>query len=184
MKILILATIAALSLASSGAAAAGGNVITVHTVTAQTRDGGAWAAGQPVILTFEVRGSSFPDTGLAVVMQVRGERTKCLNVPLRKLSDSGATATYAGVFNPFYAAEFGGQVMFGDSTPQDFTLRVDAQLPPSVIPATEEVPAADPRETAPPSLADATSASLPAALAALALLLVPLALRRKAAAPS
>ena len=47
-------------------------------------------------------------------MQTDRERTKCLNVALRLVSQSGDGALYAGVFYPFRAAIYSGLVQFGD----------------------------------------------------------------------
>jgi hypothetical protein len=59
-------------------------------------------------------GAAFPAEGLAVIMQTDRERTKCLNVALKLVSQSGDGALYAGVFYPFRAAIYSGLVQFGD----------------------------------------------------------------------
>ncbi len=174
------ATLALSTLALANIATADSTGFSIERVTAYTRDGGAWQPGQAVLLAFDVRGpaGSFPESGLAVVMQVQGERTKCLDVPLRRIDANDGLARYAGAFHPFYAARFDGKVMFGDSAPQDFAFQVDETLAPATLP--RDVPAADPRAAAPPSPAESLSASLPAAfLVALLLLIAPLALLRR-----
>jgi len=88
----------------------------------QTPDGQPWSAGKPVTLVVSARrgapGSEFPTTGLAVVMQTDGERTKCLDVPLKLVvgASGGDSATYAGVFYPFRAVAYDGKLQLGDYT--------------------------------------------------------------------
>src|SRR5438445_651666 len=128
MKKLVVVAIALSTLAFSRVAAAGPEGPAVQSVTAHTRDGGAWKPGQPVMLMFEVRGDGalLPQKGLAVVMEIDKEKTKCLDVPLRLLSTEGAAGTYAGIFYPFHEGDFDGKVVFADGTPQDFAFRVAA----------------------------------------------------------
>lgn len=180
MKRIVLAAIAILTLGLSSAAMADPGLI-IEKVSAQTRDGGAWQPGQAVVVTFDVRGAAgtFPEKGLAVVMQVQKERTKCLDVPLALIGQDGAAARYAGVFFPFYTAVFDGKVMFGDSASYDFTFQVDEALAPSAISASTDVPAADPQAAAPLAFDQAARVALPAALAALLVALVPLAFLRR-----
>lgn len=49
-----------------------------------------------------VHASALPETGTAVVMQVDGNRSKCINVSLRKVDESGGLATYVGSLTSFY----------------------------------------------------------------------------------
>lgn len=118
--------IATLGLAMGAGSAFAGGGIQIEGVRAETRDGGAWSSGQPVMLVFEVSRAAanvtFPETGLAVVMAYGRERTKCLDVQLRKASEQGDRAAYAGVFHPFGAGTWTGRVDIGGE-PQDF--RVD-----------------------------------------------------------
>jgi hypothetical protein len=85
----------------------------------QTPDGQPWSAGKPVTLVVSARrgapGTDFPQSGLAVVMQTDGERTKCLNVPLKLVNSGGDSAMYAGVFYPFRAAAYDGKLQLGES---------------------------------------------------------------------
>jgi len=86
----------------------------------QTPDGQPWSDGKPVTLVVSARrgapGSEFPTTGLAVVMRTDGDRTKCLDVPLKLVKTGGDSAIYAGVFYPFRAAAYDGKVQLGDYT--------------------------------------------------------------------
>lgn len=181
MKRIVLATIAILTLALTSAASADPG-LTIEKVNASTRDGGAWKPGEAVVVTFDVRGGgAYPEKGLAVVMQVQGERTKCLDVPLALVSQDGGAARYAGIFYPFYGAAFDGKVMFGDSASYDFTFTVDRTLAPTAISPTAALPAADPQAAAPAAFDVAARAALPAAAFALLVALVPLLLRRRRA---
>ena len=186
MKRMLLAFTVLSALALANVAAAGTGALSIEKVTAQTRDGGAWQPGQPVLVVFDVRlgdAASFPDSGLAVVMQAQKERTKCLDVPLRKVSDAGGVARYAGIFYPFYEATFDGLVSFGDGPTQDFTFRIDAAIAPSDVARDANVPSADPLAAAPPSRAENLAAATPVALAVLLLALLPVlpTLRRRLA---
>src|SRR5216117_140098 len=89
-------------------------------VSLQTPDGQPWSTGKPVTLGVSTRraapGTEFPATGLAVVMRTDGDRTKCLDVPLKLVNAGGDSATYAGVFYPFRAAKYDGKLSVGDQT--------------------------------------------------------------------
>lgn len=177
IALVTLAALASLALLLSGTAAAGCSLC-VQKVTAETRDGAAWQPGQPVVLVFDVNGQDLPERGLAVVMEIDKEKTKCLEVELRRVSGDASSGRYAGIFYPFHEGEFDGKVMFGASAPQDFGFRVDRALAPASVSADAELPSADPLAAAPPSLLDAARASLPAALLALLLALLPVLLLR------
>ncbi len=47
---------------------------------------------------------ALPETGTAVVMQVDGNRSKCINVSLRKVDEGGGAATYVGTLISFYGS--------------------------------------------------------------------------------
>ena len=49
-------------------------------------------------------------------MRTDGDRTKCLEVPLRSVRSDGDRALYAGVFYPFRAAAYDGKIRLGDDT--------------------------------------------------------------------
>lgn len=74
-----------------------------------------------------VHGATLPETGTAVVMQVDGNRSKCINVSLRKIDESAGLATYAGTLTWFYGnSTFTGRVDIGGdihefATPLDGT---------------------------------------------------------------
>src|SRR5258708_29082639 len=109
-----------LILASVGlpaSAASADCVFCVDTVSLQTRDGQPWTAGKPVTLVVHVAQralATIPATGLAVVMQTDGDRTKCLDVPLKLVSSDGQGAAYARLFFPFRAARYRGTLPIGD----------------------------------------------------------------------
>jgi hypothetical protein len=129
MRRIVLALVISLMTFASFAAPAAAKCSTcLDGVSLQTPDGQPWSEGKPVTLVASVRrgdpGAAFPADGLAVIMQTDRERTKCLNVPLKLVSQSGDGALYAGVFYPFRAAIYSGLVQFGEDT-FDMTLDVN-----------------------------------------------------------
>ena len=117
-RILLAFAISLITFASSAAPAAAKCPTCLDGISVQTPDGQPWSEGKPVTLVASVRrgepGAAFPADGLAVIMQTDRERTKCLNVALKLVSQSGDGALYAGVFYPFRAAIYSGIVQFGD----------------------------------------------------------------------
>ena len=117
-RILLALAISLVSFASLAAPAAAKCPTCLDGISVQTPDGQVWSEGKPVTLVASVRrgdpGAAFPADGLAVIMQTDRERTKCLNVALKLVSQSGDGALYAGVFYPFRAAIYSGLVQFGD----------------------------------------------------------------------
>ncbi|HJW48700.1 MAG TPA: hypothetical protein VJ726_04735 [Candidatus Limnocylindria bacterium] len=117
-RILLALAISLISFASLAAPAAAKCPTCLDGISVQTPDGQRWSEGKPVTLVASVRrgepGAAFPAEGLAVIMQTDRERTKCLNVALKLVSQSGDGALYAGVFYPFRAAIYSGLVQFGD----------------------------------------------------------------------
>lgn len=117
-RILLALAISLISFASFAAPAAAKCATCLDGISVQTPDGQPWSEGKPVTLVASVRrgepGAAFPAEGLAVIMQTDRERTKCLNVALKLVSQSGDGALYAGVFYPFRAAIYSGLVQFGD----------------------------------------------------------------------
>jgi hypothetical protein len=117
-RIILALALSLITLASFAAPAAAKCPTCLDGVSVQTPDGQPWSEGKPVTLVASVRrgdpGAAFPAEGLAVIMQTDRERTKCLNVALKLVSQSGDGALYAGVFYPFRAAIYSGLVQFGD----------------------------------------------------------------------
>lgn len=110
-----------LALASSPAAATCTTTGSPHTrvdgVSVETKEGAAWKNGDPISIVIRISRVdddwAFPDDGLAVVMRTDSERTKCLDVPLRKVGGSDDQAIYAGIFYPFRAAAYEAKVTIG-----------------------------------------------------------------------
>ena len=96
-------------------------------VALQTPDGQPWTNGQPITLVVHVTrhaaGVAIPASAAAVVMQTDGDRTKCLDVPLKLVSSDGSTALYAGLFFPFRAARYDGKLSVGNDV-SDITFDV------------------------------------------------------------
>jgi hypothetical protein len=117
-RILLALAISLITFASFAEPAAAKCPTCLDGISVQTPDGQPWSEGKPVTLVASVRrgdgGAAFPTEGLAVIMQTDRERTKCLNVALKLVSQSGDGALYAGVFYPFRAAIYSGLVQFGD----------------------------------------------------------------------
>ncbi|HEY6202055.1 MAG TPA: hypothetical protein VI056_03340, partial [Candidatus Limnocylindria bacterium] len=140
--------ISLLTLASFAAPAAAKCPTCVDGVSVQTPDGQPWSEGKPVTLVVTARrgdpGAAFPTTGLAVIMQTDRERTKCLDVPLKLVSQSGDGALYAGVFYPFRAAVYSGLVQFGEFS---FDVTIDVNTIAATTPlATSDLPVAAPEQ--------------------------------------
>ncbi len=77
-------------------------------VALQTPDGQPWTEGKPVTLVVHVTSQAavaLPPRALAIVMQTDGDRTKCLDVPLKLVQSDAAGGLYAGLFFPFRPAE-------------------------------------------------------------------------------
>jgi len=111
---LITAAFAALSLAAPAAA---DDAVRYAGVSLQTPDGLPWSAGKPVTVVVSASRSgavAFPASGVVVVMRTDGDRTKCLEVPLKVVRTEGDRALYAGIFYPFRAAAYDGKVQLGD----------------------------------------------------------------------
>jgi hypothetical protein len=120
----------------------------VDQVSLQTRDGQPWTAGKPVTLVVHVARhalGSIPPSAVAVVMQTDGDRTKCLEVPLKLVSSDGTSGLYAGLFFPFRAARYDGKLSVGGDV-SDVTFDVN-KVAAGVAPA-GELPAAEPIDTA------------------------------------
>jgi len=168
MQRIFMALALALSALAVGGSQAEACVFCVASVNLQTRDGQPWTAGKPVTLVVaatSAAGATLPQSGVAVVMQTDGDRTKCLEVPLRLVNTDGTTGLYAGVFFPFRAAKFDGKLAIGDDV-SDLTFDVK-RIVAGAAPA-GDLPAAEPLDTsARPLTFVASSQLVPLAAAAL-----------------
>lgn len=148
-RLVIALAVSALALGLFAAPAAAKCPTCFDGLSLQTPDGQPWSAGKPVTLVVSARrgapGSEFPTTGLAVVMQTDGERTKCLNVPLKLVKTGGDSATYAGVFYPFRAAAYDGKLQLGDYT-FDINFDVRAMAATTPLARIPDLPVAQPEE--------------------------------------
>ena len=132
------------SLGLTAAAAAADCAFCVDDVLLQTRDGRPWANGTPVTLVVQFTrhavGAAVPPSAVAVVMQTDGDRTKCLDVPLKLVSFDGSTGVFAGLFFPFRAARYDGKLSIGDDV-SDVTFNVEQRAagagPAGDLPAAE-----------------------------------------------
>jgi hypothetical protein len=133
----------------------------VDNVSLQTRDGLPWTAGKPVTLVVHVVRhalGSIPPSAVAVVMQTDGDRTKCLEVPMKLVSSDGTSGLYAGLFFPFRAARYDGKLSVGEDV-SDVTFDVN-KVAAGVAPA-GELPAAEPIDTAAAPVTFVASNQLP-----------------------
>jgi len=131
-------------------------------VSLQTRDGQPWADGKPITLVVHVTrhaaGVALPASAAAVVMQTDGDRTKCLDVPLKLVSSDGTSGLYAGLFFPFRAARFDGKLSVGDDV-SDISFDVHT-LVAGAVPA-GDLPAAELIDTAAAPVRFVTAAQTP-----------------------
>jgi hypothetical protein len=91
-------------------------------------------------------------------MQTDGDRTKCLDVPMKLVSSDGSTGLYAGLFFPFRAARYDGKLSVGDDV-SDVTFDVN-KIAAGAAPA-GDLPAAEPIDTSAAPLTFVSSAQLP-----------------------
>jgi len=160
----ILALALILSLTAFGTQPADGKcTFCVNSVSLQTRDGQPWSAGKPVTLLVSISRAltdeAMPESALAVVMQTDGDRTKCLDVPLRLVRSGDSTGLYAGLFFPFRAARYDGKVEIGKDV-ADIAFDVN-KIAAGAAPA-GDLPAAQPEEApAAPAAAIVTDSQLP-----------------------
>ena len=140
-------------------------------VSLQTPDGQPWSTGKPVTLVVSARrgapGTEFPTTGLAVVMRTDGDRTKCLDVPLRLVKTGGDSALYAGVFYPFRAAAYDGKLSLGDQT-FDISFDVNKLVATTPVASAQDLPVGSTEEAYGLTLSDAVGIAPMVGLAALA----------------
>ena len=85
----------------------------------------------------------FPESGSAVVMQVDGNRTKCLNVQLlRKGTEGPGIAVYSGTFTAYGEKTHSGRVDIGGQI-YEFTVPLDGRTGTLAI-AADQTPLAPP----------------------------------------
>ncbi|MBI3522731.1 MAG: hypothetical protein HY071_06460 [Chloroflexi bacterium] len=162
-RLLAALAIALASLAPAGLTASASCGVCVSSVALQTRDGLPWSNGKPVTLVISVdhaAGTALPASALAVVMQTDGDRTKCLDVPLKLVRSDGTTGVYAGLFFPFRAARFDGKLAIGDDVSDlafDVTKMVSGAAPAGELPAAERI------DTSAPPLSFVSGSQLPLA---------------------
>ncbi len=155
-----------------GAAADAKCRLCIESVAAVGSGNAGW--GRTIDLRFAARamdGGVFPDSATAVVMQVDGDRSKCITVALRRIDASGGLATYAGTFNAYGQTTHSGRLDIGGDV-FDFTVPLNGvpgtvtligvAPPPTVAPlartvvvpaaATQQAPQAAPVKQSPPWL--------------------------------
>ena len=101
-------------------------------------------SGTAVTLTIVARSADesfvFPDTGAAVVMQVDGNGTKCLNVHLlRKGTEGPGIAVYSGTFTAFGEKTHSGRVDVGGQI-WEFTVPLDGKTGGTLAYAADQSP--------------------------------------------
>lgn len=172
--------------ASSAAAADCG--LCLDSVALQTPDGQPWTAGKPVTLVVHVTSQTavaLPPRALAIVMQTDGDRTKCLDVPLKLVQGDAAGGLYAGIFFPFRPARYDGKLTIGDEV---HAITFDVKKVVAGAGPTGELPAAERIDTSAHATSLFLASWLPAAgvaaLAFLALVAAVLYAGRRRSAPS
>lgn len=151
----------------------------VESISAQTNDGTAgW--GKQITLRLAARatdGLAFPANATAVVMQVDGDRSKCITVALYRTDVSGGLAAYVGTFTAYGQTVHSGRLDVGgdvfdftvplDGAPGTVTL-VGVAPPPTAapVPQTVVVPVTAPQAAQPASPAPASAAAPPFDLSA------------------
>ena len=163
MRRLVLAfLVATLALVPFGGTALAKCPTCLDGVSIQTPDGQPWSAGKPVTVVVSARrgapGAEFPTTGLAVVMRTDGDRTKCLDVPLRLVKTSGDSAQYAGIFYPFRAAAYDGKLQLGEQT-FDISFDVRALVATTPVASAPDLPVGSTEEAYGLSLTDVVGAA-------------------------
>ena len=117
-RIVLVFALAVLGLVPFAGSSAAGCLVCFDQLTLQTPDRLAWSSGKPVTVVVSAHasapGAQLPANGVVVVMRTDGDRTKCLEVPLRLVSSDGDRGLYAGIFYPFRAAAYDGKLSLGD----------------------------------------------------------------------
>lgn len=111
-----------------GSAADAGCRLCVESITAQTSSGGS---GWGKSITLRVIGratdqASIPTTATAVVMQVDGDRSKCLTVSLARTGLEGGLVTYSGTFTGYGQSTQSGRLDLGGEI-YDFTVPLNGE---------------------------------------------------------
>lgn len=110
-----------------GSAADAGCRLCVESITAQAEKGSGW--GKSIDLRIIARvadASSVPATATAVVMQVDGDRSKCLTVSLARTGLEGGLATYSGTFTGYGHSTHSGRLDLGGEI-YDFTVPLNGE---------------------------------------------------------
>lgn len=121
-RALVLASLLLLVLVALGTAAYAGCQTCLERIVADRTSTG-------VTLTIVARSADesfvFPESGSAVVMQVDGNQTKCVNVGLlRKGTEGPGVAVYSGIFRTYGAKTHSGRVDIGGQI-YEFTVPLD-----------------------------------------------------------
>ncbi len=170
LRLLAAVSLVLSSVVFAGSAAAADCGLCLDSVALQTRDGQPWTAGKPVTLVVHIASHAavpLPSSALAVVMQTDGDRTKCLDVPLKLVQDDTSGGLYAGLFFPFRPARYDGKLTIGNDV-HDITFDVNRMVA-GAAPA-GELPAAEPIDTSAPARTSSASRLPAAGAAALAFL--------------
>ena len=121
-RVIVLASLLLLLLVALGTAAYAGCQTCLERIVADR-------SGTGVTLRIVARSADesfvFPESGAAVVMQVDGNRTKCLNVGLlRKGTEGPGVAVYTGTFTAYGEKTHSGRVDIGGQI-YEFTVPLD-----------------------------------------------------------
>jgi hypothetical protein len=189
LRLLAILSVVVSSVVFAGSAVAADCEICLDSVALQTRDGQPWTAGKPVTLVVHVANHAavpLPPSALTVVMQTDGDRTKCLQVPLKLVQNDASGGLYAGLFFPFRPARYDGKLKIGNDIND---IRFDVNRTVAGAAPAGELPAAQPIDTSLRTRTLFSASQLPAAgAAALAFLslaaIVLYARRRRHALPS
>lgn len=119
------------------------SVIADRTASTGSTSGGRTTSDTTVGLSFTARAdndASLPLSVTAVVMQVDGQRTKCLNVTLQKTSWSPGAAVYSGTFPAYGVFSHSGRVDLAGQI-FEFTVPLDGK-PGTIALAADQSPLA------------------------------------------
>ncbi|HEX4743059.1 MAG TPA: hypothetical protein VFW12_00145 [Candidatus Limnocylindria bacterium] len=171
-RVIVLATL--LLTAALGTTAEAKCRMCVESISAQTNDGNA-GGGKQITLRVAARstdGGALPATATAVVMQVDGDRSKCITVALYRGDTSGGLVAYAGTFTAYGQTVHSGRLDIGGDV-FDFTVPLNGAAgtvtlvgvaPPATaapVPRTIVVPATAPQPAVPAATAVPASAAAP-----------------------